>query len=223
MNARLVAQIRLTVGCFLLLVFGTICSSPAAFTLVPTLTPRPTDTPVPPPTPLPTHTPTATASPQPTISPTPTPRPSRTPTSTPFPEEVEAQVVEVIDGNTIKVIVDGQEYTVRYIGIDTPEMKDSVEASEWLGPEATEANKEMVAGTTVLLEKDVSNADPYGRLLRYVYAGGVFVNEELVRLGFAQISTHPPDVKYFDTLMDAQREARDSGRGLWSATPTPSP
>jgi endonuclease YncB( thermonuclease family) len=129
----------------------------------------------------------------------------------------------VVDGDTIKVEIDGEVYTVRYIGIDTPETVDLSKAVEWMGPEASAANKELVEGKTILLEKDVSETDRYGRLLRYVYVGDVCVNHELVRLGFAQVSTYPPDVKHADWFAEAQQEAREAKRGLWGATPTPSP
>jgi micrococcal nuclease len=92
-----------------------------------------------------------------------------------------------------------------------------------MGREASDANKALVAGRTVVLEKDVSETDRYGRLLRYVWlpdsAGWLLVNLELVRRGFAQVSTYPPDVKYTDLYLDAQRKARDQGRGLWGDPP----
>ena len=77
-----------------------------------------------------------------------------------------------------------------------------------------------------MLERDVSDTDHYDRLLRYVWLrdgdGWVFVNLELVRRGFAQVVTYPPDVHWTDTFLDAQREARDAGVGLWGAV-TPAP
>ena len=76
-----------------------------------------------------------------------------------------------------------------------------------------------------LLEKDVSETDRYGRLLRYVWVGDLMVNAELVRLGYALVSTYPPDVKYQDLFLRLPQEARAAGRGMWAegATPTPSP
>lgn len=111
---------------------------------------------------------------------------------------------------------------MRYIGIDTPETVHPSKPVEYMGKEASAKNKELVDGKTVRLEKDVSETDKYGRLLRYVYVGDLFVNAELVRLGYAQVATYPPDVKYQDLFLVLQREAREAGRGLW-ATPTPSP
>ena len=117
----------------------------------------------------------------------------------------QAQVVEVIDGDTIRVLVDGLEYPVRYIGIDTPEMGHPDEPVEWMGPEAWAKNQELVEGKVVTLERDVSETDKYGRLLRYVWVGDLMDNAELVRLGYAQSSTYPPDVKRQDLFLQLQR------------------
>jgi micrococcal nuclease len=136
-----------------------------------------------------------------------------------------AQVIRVVDGDTIKVSIDGTEYTVRYIGMDTPETVKPGTPVQWMGPEASAANKALVEGQQVVLEKDVSEVDRYGRLLRDVWLerpdGWLLVNVELVRLGFASVSTFPPDVAYESVLLDAQREAREADRGLWAATPAP--
>jgi hypothetical protein len=102
----------------------------------PTYTAEPTETPTIPPPPPPPTIPTATPAPYPTVTP---PQPSLTPVPpTPTIALTEAQVVEVVDGDTIKVDIDGKEYTVRYIGIDCPETKDPNKGVEWMGPEATE-------------------------------------------------------------------------------------
>lgn len=181
----------------------------------PRVTRRPTPEPTPPPTPSPTPVPTA----RPT--PVPTPVFGREPTG---PTQL-ATVASVTDGDTIRVVIDGAEYPVRYIGIDTPEVHGGV---EWMGREASQANAELVSGRQVVLEKDISETDRYGRLLRYVWvdhgAGLVLVNLELLRQGFAQVTTYPPDVKYTDALyLAAQREAREAGLGLWGVAPTPTP
>lgn len=177
---------------------------------------------------------TRTAQPASALQPTDTPMPTNTPhptdtplpTSTPTPEfeRTEAQVVEVVDGDTIKVNIDGQVYTVRYIGIDTPETVHPSKPVEWMGTEASAANKQLVEGQTIYLEKDVSETDQYGRLLRYVYlADGLLVNAELVRLGYAQVSTYPPDVRYQAFFLEVQQEAKEAKCGLWGPTPTPLP
>jgi micrococcal nuclease len=128
-------------------------------------------------------------------------------------------VVEIIDGDTIDVDINGQVYRVRYIGMDTPERGMP------FFTEATGANEELVGGQTVILVKDVSETDQFGRLLRYVYLlDGTFVNAELVRQGFAQAATYPPDVAHQDLFTQLQQDARNASVGLWdvpTATPVP--
>jgi len=122
-----------------------------------------------------------------------------------------ARVTHVVDGDTIEVESGDRTHRVRYIGIDTPEQGEPFFA------EATEANRQLVEGQTVGLEKDVSDTDGDGRLLRYVYLeDGTFVNAELVRLGYAQVATFAPDVKYQDVFLRLQAQARIAGRGLWA-------
>jgi len=126
-----------------------------------------------------------------------------------------AKVIRVIDGDTIEVEIDGSKKTVRYIGIDTPETVHPDREVQCFGKEASEKNKELVTNKTVELEKDVSEGDRYGRLLRYVYVDNVFVNEVLVREGYAHASSYPPDIKYQDKFRLAEQQARKDGMGLW--------
>lgn len=123
-------------------------------------------------------------------------------------------VVRVIDGDTIEI--EGGE-RVRYIGIDSPESIGAENGPECFGAEAWAKNQELVGGKMVRLEKDTSERDKFGRLLRYVYVGDVFVNQELVRLGFARAVVYPPDIAHQTLIFDAEKEARDFGSGLWSA------
>ena len=120
-----------------------------------------------------------------------------------------ALVIQVIDGDTI--VIEGG-YRVRYIGIDTPEIHPQREA---YGMEALQANQELVEGKVVRLERDVSQTDN-GRLLRYVYVDGIFVNAELVRLGLAEAKAYPPDIRYQEELEKLEAEARQAGRGMWA-------
>ncbi len=122
------------------------------------------------------------------------------------------KVSRVIDGDTIELI-DGRR--VRYIGIDTPEMADPRKNVGCFVKEAAEENKRLVEGKTVRLEKDISEMDKYGRLLWYVYIDDVFINDYLLRQGFARIDTIPPDVAHREQFLEAEREARGQGRGLW--------
>lgn len=128
----------------------------------------------------------------------------------PLTTDGEVLCTRVIDGDTIEVLVGER---VRYIGIDTPELRPSEAGAE----AATAANRRLVEGRVVRLEMDVQPRDRYGRLLAYVWVGDLLVNEELVRLGYAQVSTYPPNVRYQERLLAAEREARAAGRGLWGA------
>lgn len=131
---------------------------------------------------------------------------------------IQARVSRVVDGDTIIAEIPGRgEERVRYIGIDTPESVDPRRPKEYYGDEASAKNRELVQGKPVWLEKDASDTDQFGRLLRYVYlADGTMVNEELVRLGYTQARSYPPDVKHQERLKAAEREARAAARGLWA-------
>jgi micrococcal nuclease len=112
---------------------------------------------------------------------------------------------------------------VRYIGVDTPETVDPRRPVGCFGREASERNRQLVEGKTVALEKDISETDDFGRLLRYIWADGEMVNATLVREGYAVASTYPPDVKYQELFRSLQRQAMDAGLGLWGpacASPT---
>jgi micrococcal nuclease len=115
-------------------------------------------------------------------------------------------VVRVIDGDTI--IIDGGDH-VRYIGIDSPE------TDEFYYARASQLNADLVAGKRVRLESDVTDKDKYGRLLRYVYVGDIFVNAEMVKQGCAWSVAYPPDVKYQVYLEAMEKEARELKRGFW--------
>lgn len=128
------------------------------------------------------------------------------------------RVSRVVDGDTIKLST-GE--TVRYIGIDTPETKHPKKPIECFGKEAAEKNSELVLDKRVTLKKDISEKDKYGRLLRYVYIGNIFVNEYLVKNGFAYASSYPPDISNQDIFVRAQEEAQKNHRGLWGNNPCP--
>jgi len=104
---------------------------------------------------------------------------------------------------------------VRYIGVNTPEVHHPTRGEEPGGREAAEVNRRLVEGQAVRLELDVQERDRYGRLLAYVWIGDLMINAELVRLGYAQVMTIPPNVRYQEVFLKLQREAREAGRGLW--------
>jgi len=131
---------------------------------------------------------------------------------------IDGTVVRIVDGDTIDVQLADRVEKIRYIGVNAPEVHHPIRGEESGGREAAEVNRRLVAARHVRLELDVRTRDRYGRLLAYVWAGDTMVNAELVRLGYAQVMTVPPNVKYQRLFVKLQREARDAHRGLWRAT-----
>jgi len=119
----------------------------------------------------------------------------------------EAVVTRIVDGDTIDVTINGQPYSVRYVGMNTPERGEACYDA------ATQANALFVQGKTVQLVKDTSETDQYGRLLRYVYASGIFVNQALVEQGFAEVVSYPPDTAQFNNFRSLEAQARAANRG----------
>jgi micrococcal nuclease len=128
-----------------------------------------------------------------------------------------ATVTRVIDGDTIEAELDGRVIDVRLIGIDTPETVHPSEPVECFGAAASRFTTTMLNGRKIRLEFDVERTDQYGRTLAYVWLGDELFNEVLVRQGFAQVSTYPPNVKYVDDFLAAQRDARSASRSLWGS------
>ena len=124
-----------------------------------------------------------------------------------------ATVAHVIDGDGVR-LADGRE--VRYIGMDAPEMRNIYGERELWAQEATDANARLVAGKRVRLEREVSDHDRYGRLLRHVYVDGAWVNGEIVRRGLATALSFPPNVKKAARLESLQQEAQSAKRGMWA-------
>ena len=132
-------------------------------------------------------------------------------TETPTPAADGARVVDVVDGDTIRVEVAGEQESVRLIGIN------AAERGECLSDEATERLQDLVAGQTVELVVDRTDRDLYGRLLRHVEVEGVDVGAELVRSGLALARDYPPDTSRSDEYSAAQRTAEEAGVGMWAA------
>jgi micrococcal nuclease len=141
-----------------------------------------------------------------------------------------ATVVRVVDGDTLRIEMNGHEEAVRLIGIDTPESKANkkakkdavktnhdVETITAMGREAAKYVRTLVRrGDTVGLEFDVQKRDKYKRLLVYAYLqDGKMLNEEIIKAGYASVMTYPPNVKYQERFVRAYREALDTKRGLY--------
>ena len=102
-----------------------------------------------------------------------------------------ATLIDVIDGDSIRVIIQGAVFEVRYIGMNTPEYNSSQRQA---AIDAAQFNKNLLSSANIYLFKDISETDKYGRLLRYVIANGKFINLELVKSGHAQAKKYFPDI-----------------------------
>jgi micrococcal nuclease len=171
-------------------------------------------------TPLPTDTPTPTTAP-PVGPPTPAldltiPGAYCLPTNT---NRSRVLVTRIIDGETIEVASTFQTFIVRYIGIDAPNLSP---AQEWQAAQAYGYNTNLVSGKNVTLVEDMVNQDPAtGVYLRYVIADNAFVNYEIVRQGFAKVSSMPPNSACDNAFIAAQVEAQAAISGMWQPTPLP--
>lgn len=121
-------------------------------------------------------------------------------------------VKKVIDGDTIQ-LESGE--TVRYIGIDSPELYTKESGAEFYAKEAARFNKKLVYMKKIKLEFDQEKQDSHGRMLAYVFVKNTFVNAELVRQGYAKAMVKPPNTKYKDVLLAQQQKAIDEDKGLW--------
>ncbi len=149
---------------------------------------------------------------------------------TPLNAQQKTTVTRIIDGDAIQALYGGVEKRIRLIGIDTPEsrvnrkaMKDAnmsehdIEAIVEMGTKAKAyVNGLIKRGDFITIEFDIKERDRYGRLLCYVYlSNGKMLNEEIVKAGYANVKTIPPNVKYKDRFLKTYQEAREDKRGLW--------
>ncbi len=128
-------------------------------------------------------------------------------------------VVKVVDGDTIDVMENGMKVRVRLIGINTPETVDPRRIVECFGKEASQKTKGLLSNGIVKLVGDLSqgDTDKYDRRLAYVFTSdGTFVNLELVKQGYAYEYTYRTPYKYQTEFREAERNAREAGRGLWA-------
>ena len=115
-------------------------------------------------------------------------------------------ISRVIDGDTF--VLENNE-TIRLIGINTPERGESYYE------EAKNRLRELVEGKQVILEDDVDNRDAYGRLLRYAYVNGAFVNLIMVQEGYARAYPYRNNLRHVEEFADAEERARNSRLRIW--------
>ncbi|MGK7378592.1 thermonuclease family protein [Planococcus sp. 1R117A] len=132
-------------------------------------------------------------------------------------DRIDVEVTSVIDGDTIKIMYEGKEETVRYLLIDTPETNHPRLGEQPLGSEATVENKRLIESGDVSVEFDVGDRfDDYGRLLAYVYVNGESVQEQMLKSGFARVAyVYPPNTRYVEEFEEAEQIAQEAGIGIW--------
>lgn len=136
----------------------------------------------------------------------------------PAGQDVSAEVVRVVDGDTAEMeLPGGRTEGVRFIGVDTPESVAPGQPVECFGKEASRFTTRLLEGERVDLEFGAERRDRYDRLLAYVYLGDRFVNGELVRLGYARTLEIAPNTDYAARLSRLQQSAANAGLGLWAA------
>ena len=131
-------------------------------------------------------------------------------------ETVQADVIHVVDGDTIDVEIDGKEEKVRFLLVDTPETVHPTKPVQAYGREASDYTKEQLEGKTVELEFDQETRDRYGRLLAYVYINGEMINEKLLEKGYARVTVYDPNDKYESEFRSIQDQAVENHLGIWS-------
>lgn len=141
-----------------------------------------------------------------------------------FSQAASYPVARIVDGDTVVLNINGQQETVRLIGVDTPETKHPTKPVEYYGQQATVFLENLLKGEAVYIETDPTgmSRDKYGRGLAYLYRvpDGLFINAEIVRQGYGHAYTEFPFV-YMDQFRELERKARESERGLWDSSQAP--
>jgi endonuclease YncB( thermonuclease family) len=137
-----------------------------------------------------------------------------------------SKVVRVIDGDTVVLMLDGKETTVRLIGVDMPETVHPTKPVEAYGKEASEFTRNLLAGESVYVEYEPgpSKLDRYGRTLAYLYRAPdrLFINLEIIRQGYGHAYTEYPFAR-MEQFREAERKAREADKGLWRPESTAPP
>ena len=136
-----------------------------------------------------------------------------------YQERSSAEVLIVVDGDTVVLDLQGQQVTCRLIGIDTPETVHPSRPVEAYGREASSFLTNLLKGETVWVDQESANLqDHYGRSLVYIFRqpDGLFVNQEIVRQGYGHVYTAEP-FRYMEQFRAYEQKAREVGKGLWAA------
>ncbi|KZR56840.1 thermonuclease family protein [Pseudobacillus badius] len=138
------------------------------------------------------------------------------PADSPSSGLIPASVTRVVDGDTIKITIDGRQETVRLILVDTPETKHPRLGVQPFGQEASAFTEEHLSGKEIKIEPGIQERDRYGRLLAYVYIDGQMFNQLLLEQGLARVAVYPPNTQYLDEMKEIEAAAKAKKIGIWS-------
>lgn len=145
------------------------------------------------------------------------------PTITPIPDETIGLVVQVIDGDTVGVVLEGDPpsrvYTVHYLGIDSPPNRPD---EPW-GVVAYETNHKLTNLKVVRLVRDQTDFENEGQLLRHVYLDKKLMSVVLAEQGLARADSVEPNTRFEEEIRAAEARARTGQLGLWGQAPTATP
>lgn len=135
-----------------------------------------------------------------------------------FSQLPKAKVIEVIDGDTIHVLLENKEETIRYLGIDTPEIEHSATGrTQQFGERAKQLNEFLVKDKNVYLQHDIQKRDAYNRLLAFVYLEDkTLANWVILRSGYAKALIILPNSKFSDLFKQEEAKAIEDKLGIWS-------
>lgn len=124
-----------------------------------------------------------------------------------------------VDGDTARFIIDGNEYSTRFLAIDTPETKHPKKKVEPYGKEASNYTcNSLKKASKIVLEYDSNSTkeDKYGRRLAWVFVDGELLQKKLVNKGYAKVAYLYGDYKYTDELKMIEKSAKSKKLGVWS-------
>lgn len=129
------------------------------------------------------------------------------------------KVTKILDGDTIQVKIGKEIYTIRMLGIDTPETVDPRKKPQCYGKEASDKTKELLTGYSVTIKTDSTQniLDKFGRILAYIdREDGLSINQYLLQNGYAREYTYDKKYEKQNTFKTLETNAKEEKLGLWS-------
>lgn len=136
-----------------------------------------------------------------------------------YAERKEVAFESCVDGDTIKVTIDGKKTTVRFLAVDTPETKHPKKGVEPYGKEASDYTCNRVKNAKKLeIEYDSgsSKTDKYERALGWIFVDDSLLQKELIQKGYAKVAYLYGKYMYTEELEQEEEKAKEAKLGVWS-------